>query len=233
MPNIFDWKRFAQQPLVGILRGFTCAEALSAVRAAADGELTTFEVTLNTAGAAEQIKALASELGERVNLGAGTVCSVDDVQLALASGATFIVTPVVEASVIEACQQANVPAFVGVLTPTEIFQAWRLGATMVKVFPADAFGPTYLNSVRGPLGQVPLMPTGGVTVESLADYHRAGASAFGIGGPLFDKRRIAAGDWAWVETQARRFAAAFEASTAAIGPDAVARRTQLAARSGE
>lgn len=232
MPNLFDWKQFARQPLVGILRGFTSSAAVSAVRAAADGGLTTFEVTLNTAGAAQQIKQLSAELGTRVNIGAGTVCTADDVQLAVASGATFIVTPVVEASVIAACQKAHVPAFVGAMTPTEIFQAWRLGATLVKLFPADVLGPAYLQSIRGPLAEILLMPTGGVTVESLVDYHRAGATAFGIGGPLFDKQRIAAGDWAWVETQARRFAAAFEASTAALGQEAEARRKQLAARSG-
>lgn len=217
MQDRFDWDLFVRRPLVGILRGFTCEQAVSASRAAAEGGLTTIEVTLNTEGAAEQIRQLKSELAGAANVGAGTVCSVEDVDLAMSSGATFIVTPVVDANVIQACRAAELPVFVGAMTPTESLQAWRLGATMVKVFPADVLGPAYVRGLRGPLLQIPLMPTGGVTVDNLAEYHRAGAVAFGIGSPLFDKKRVSAADWYWIEAQVGRFVDAWEASQQALG----------------
>ena len=215
MQHSFDWDRFRRRPLVGILRGFAVDQTLAAVEAAVEGGLTTVEVTMNTEGAADQIERLKSAYGRAANIGAGTVCTVEAVQLAIESGASFIVTPVVDAEVVGACRAAQIPAFVGAMTPTEILQAWRLGASLVKVFPADGLGPAYIRNLRGPLPQVPLMPTGGVTIESLAEYHRAGAVAFGIGSPMFDAQRIEAGDWQWVETQVRRFGEAYDASVAA------------------
>ncbi|WP_203328992.1 bifunctional 4-hydroxy-2-oxoglutarate aldolase/2-dehydro-3-deoxy-phosphogluconate aldolase [Candidatus Laterigemmans baculatus] len=222
MQDRFDWDRFQRLPLVGILRGFTAPQASQAARAAVDGGLTTIEVTLNTAEAAEQIERLQSELGNAANVGAGTVCSVEDVELAVRSGATFIVTPVVDAEVIAAGRSAGLPVFAGAMTPSESLAAWRAGATMVKVFPAEILGPAYIRAVRGPLSQIPLMPTGGVSVENLAEYHRAGAVAFGIGGPLFDKQRVMAADWSWIAAQARRFAEAWEESLATLGDAAPA-----------
>jgi len=97
----------------------------------------------------------------------------------------------------------------GAFTPTEIWQAWDLGADLVKVFPADQLGPAYIRNVKAPLPHVRLVPTGGVTVETLAEYKRAGADGFGVGSPLFARERVAAGDWTWIEEQARRFARAY------------------------
>ncbi|EAQ78510.1 bifunctional 4-hydroxy-2-oxoglutarate aldolase/2-dehydro-3-deoxy-phosphogluconate aldolase [Blastopirellula marina] len=211
MTGLFDWERFQKLPLVGILRGFDLAASQQAVRSAAAGGLTTVEITLNSPAATSQIERLRHEFGDRVNVGAGTVCTVEDARLAIQCGATFIVTPIVDGDVIQVCRDADVPAFVGAMTPSEVFQAWKLGAAIVKIFPADALGPTYLQSLRGPLPQISLMPTGGVTVESLASFHRAGAIAFGIGGPLFDAQRIAAQDWDWIQEQTTRFVAAYRA----------------------
>lgn len=211
MTGLFDWKRFQQLPLVGILRGFDVAASQQAVRAAVAGGLTTVEVTLNSPAAATQIEQLRAEFGDRVNVGAGTVCTVDDAHLAIQSGATFIVTPIVDGDVIQVCRDADVPAFVGAMTPSEVFQAWKLGAAIVKIFPADSLGPAHLRSLRGPLPQIPLMPTGGVTVESLKSFHDAGAIAFGIGSPLFSAQRIADQDWSWVQQQAQRFVDAYAA----------------------
>jgi len=94
-------------------------------------------------------------------------------------------------------------------TPTEIHRAWELGADLVKLFPADQLGPAYVRSVKGPLPEVKLCPTGGITVESIAGYRSAGAEAFGIGGQLFQKPRIEAGDWEWIEREARRYVEAW------------------------
>jgi 2-dehydro-3-deoxyphosphogluconate aldolase/(4S)-4-hydroxy-2-oxoglutarate aldolase len=128
---------------------------------------------------------------------------------ALAAGAGFVVTPTLVPAVIERCVQLKVPVFPGAFSPTEIQQAWEMGATMVKIFPADAFGPGYLRSLKAPLPHLKLMPTGGVDVTTLAAYAQAGADAFGVGSPLFRAERIAANDWEWLRNQCRAFAAAY------------------------
>lgn len=230
MGQLFDPDRFARRPLVGILRGFDTEHALQAAQSAAAGGMTNLEVTLNTPGATDQIRHLSEMLGDRVNIGAGTVRTVQDVHTALAAGATYIVTPMVDAQVVAACREAGVPALVGAFTPSEIIQAWNCGAAMVKVFPANTLGPKYLSDLRGPLSDIPLMPTGGVTVDNLAEFHRAGAKGFGIGGPLFDTARILAHDWDWLNEKARAFVEAFETNSTDAHHDAVALASTLKQR---
>jgi 2-dehydro-3-deoxyphosphogluconate aldolase/(4S)-4-hydroxy-2-oxoglutarate aldolase len=153
---------------------------------------------------------LAKERAEgKMNVGAGTVCSLDDLDAALSAGASFIVTPIVNSEVIRVCKKENVPVIPGGFTPTEIYQAWQFGADMVKLFPANRFGPDYLKDIRGPLDHIKLIPTGGVDLKNMPAYLENGAYAFGVGSPLFDKRRVEAGEWDWVEEQARRFAAVY------------------------
>lgn len=209
----FNEDAFKRMPVVGILRGFAVEQTIAAALAAIRGGLTTIEITMDTSGAAAQIHQLASAVPEGVNIGAGTVCSVADLQMACEAGATFVVTPVVVPDVIAAAVQRKLPIFVGAMTPSEIFAAWQAGATMVKVFPCDQLGPTYIRNVKAPLAQIPLMPTGGVTVETVLEYRKAGASAFGVGSPLFAKSRIDGGDWKWITEQAARFAAALQATS--------------------
>ncbi len=210
MSTPFQWQLFEARPLVGILRGFDWPQTRQAVEAIVAGGMNTVEVTLNSPDALRQIQSLQTEFAGKINVGAGTVCKASDAKAAIERGASFLVTPIVAEDVIQVAVQADVPAFVGAMTPTEILRAWDCGASLVKVFPADALGPGYLKSVRGPLAQVRLMPTGGVTVENLAEYLAAGASGFGIGGPLFDKQQIADQNWAWLTDQAHRFVAAYE-----------------------
>ena len=209
MNGKFSWDLFRELPVIGILRGFSSAEVEEVAAASARGGLTCLEVTMNTAGAEESIRIARKALGGSMNIGAGTVCTRKDLDLALGAGAEFIVTPVLVEDVIEACRRAGVPVIAGALTPTEIHRAWQLGADLVKVFPADQLGPGYLRSVKAPLPDVRLVPTGGVTVETLAEYKRAGADGFGVGSPLFHRDRVSARDWKWVEEQARRFAEAY------------------------
>jgi 2-dehydro-3-deoxyphosphogluconate aldolase/(4S)-4-hydroxy-2-oxoglutarate aldolase len=145
-------------------------------------------------------------------IGAGTVLNLELLQRALAAGATFIVTPVVNVEVIEECVRRKIPVFPGAYSPTEIMRAWELGATMVKVFPAETLGPSYVKAIKAPLPQVKLMPTGGVDLKTLGAYKKAGADGFGVGGPLFDRARVEAGDWNWIETQCRAFVKAYNSS---------------------
>lgn len=208
MNTLFRQDYFEQAPVVGILRGFSLTQTRHIVAAAVRGGLRNIEITMNSPGAAEQIRAAAEVADGALNVGAGTVTSLDRLAEALAAGASFIVTPTVEPQVIQACVEARVPVFPGGFTPTEIFRAWSLGATMVKVFPADFLGPAYIKSLKAPLPNLRLMPTGGVDLASLPAYRQAGAAAFGVGNPLFDKARIEQADWPWIEQRCRAFASA-------------------------
>lgn len=210
----FNVTLFRQLPVVGILRFFPRAQVELMLPAALAGGLLNFEVTMNSEGAEDLIRFSRDLVGERGNVGAGTVTTVDMLHRALAAGASFIVTPAVIPEVIQACVERGVPVLAGALTPTEIFTAWRLGATMVKVFPADQLGPAHIRAVKAPFPEIPLMPTGGVTVETLPAFRAAGADAFGVGSPLFDPRQAAAGNWDWFRQQAARFLQSYEA-----GPD--------------
>ncbi|MEK7685492.1 MAG: bifunctional 4-hydroxy-2-oxoglutarate aldolase/2-dehydro-3-deoxy-phosphogluconate aldolase [Verrucomicrobiota bacterium] len=209
---MFSWDTFYRLPVVGILRGFNWDQIRKLMPAAATGGLCNFEVTMNTDGAAEIIRLLCELAGDRANVGAGTVCSLASLEAALEAGAGFIVTPVVAGEVIAECVKRQVPVFPGAMSPTEIHLASQLGGTLVKVFPSDQLGPAYIKSLKAPFPNLRLMPTGGVTVETLTAYKRAGAEAFGVGSPLFDQRQIAAGNWDWVTQQARRFAEAYAAA---------------------
>jgi 2-dehydro-3-deoxyphosphogluconate aldolase / (4S)-4-hydroxy-2-oxoglutarate aldolase len=213
MANSFDWRLFETLPIIGILRGYSIEEVEKIVLHCADGGLRNLEITMNSDNAAASIRAAKERAEGRMNLGAGTVCTLDDLDAALTAGATFIVTPIINAVVILACKKEKVPVIPGGFTPTEIYQAWQLGADMVKLFPANRFGPEYLKDIRGPLDRIKLVPTGGIDLENLPAYLENGAYGFGVGSPLFDKRRVEAGDWDWVKGQARRFAALYESWT--------------------
>jgi len=212
MPNSFNEPLFRTLPVVGILRFFPRDQVERMIPAALAGGLNTLEITMNSEGAEDLIRLAGALVGDRGNVGAGTVTTLEELDRALEAGASFVVTPAVIPEVISACVGRGVPVMAGAMTPTEIFAAWRLGAAWVKVFPADQLGPAHLRAVKGPFPQIRLMPTGGVTVESLPAFRKAGADAFGVGGPLFDPRQAATGNWDWFRKQGERFAAAWKAA---------------------
>jgi 2-dehydro-3-deoxyphosphogluconate aldolase/(4S)-4-hydroxy-2-oxoglutarate aldolase len=205
----FNDALFKKLPVVGILRFLKRAEVEKLVPASLEGGLCNIEVTMNTAGAEDLIRLTADLVGAKGNVGAGTVTTIETLDRAIKAGATFIVTPAVVPDVIQACVQRKIPVMPGAMTPTEILSAWRMGATMVKVFPADQLGPGHIKAVKAPFPEIPLMPTGGVTVETLPAFKKAGADAFGVGSPLFDPKQVAAGNWDWFREQAARFAQAY------------------------
>jgi len=198
-------------PLIGILRGFDADAVERLVGAASRGGLRNLEVTMDSRGAPDLIRVARKAGPPGMRIGAGTVRGLEDLRSALEAGAEFIVTPVVVEDVIRRCRSDGVFVIPGAFTPTEIHRAWDLGADLVKLFPADQLGPAYVRSVKGPLPEVKLCPTGGITVESIAAYRKAGAEAFGIGGQLFQKPRVEAGDWEWIEREARRHVEAWRA----------------------
>lgn len=196
--------------LIGILRGFDQRALEQIVPVCLCGGLRELEITMNSPQACELIRLANNLAGDAVRIGAGTVLTERDLDAALAAGAQFIVTPVVNEAIIRRCVAARVPVFPGAYSPTEIVRAWDLGATMVKVFPADQLGPGYIRNVKAPLPHIRLLPTGGVSLETLPAFINAGADGFGVGSPLFHPQRIAAGDWIWLEERCRAFVRAAE-----------------------
>jgi 2-dehydro-3-deoxyphosphogluconate aldolase/(4S)-4-hydroxy-2-oxoglutarate aldolase len=208
----FNAARFATMPLIAILRGQRTDAIGPAVQALADGGFTAVEVTMNTLDAAAQIRTAVMRAENRLAVGAGTVTTMAELDEAQAAGASFIVTPVVVPEVIAECVHRELPVFPGAFSPTEVFQAHRLGATMVKLFPAHRLGPDYLRDLRAPFPHILLLATGGITPESLPAYTHAGANGFGIGSPLFSPARISAGDWEWLRNRAEQFCTAWRTS---------------------
>ena len=198
-------KYLSQVPLIGILRGIGTGSIEATVKAAMDGGFRTLEITLNRQEAFDQISKIKSRFGREIQLGAGTVLTVDAASKAIAAGAEFIVTPALVPEVIEFCKNQAIPVFPGAMTPTEILAAHQAGAEMVKVFPASCLGPAYIRSLKGPFPEIGLIPTGGVTLESVPQYFQAGASALGIGGELFKKEWVENKNWAEIGKTARNY----------------------------
>lgn len=159
-----------------------------------DGGIRFIEVTLTTPGAIEAIAALQPRRSEGLRVGAGTVLSGADATVAVAAGVDFVVSPTVEPDVVAVAHQAGHAAFIGGLTPTEILGAWRAGADVVKVFPGRVATPGYFADVKGPLPQIPLMPTGNVDLDTAPAYLAAGAIAVGVGKALVNPSHLLTGD---------------------------------------
>ena len=168
------------QRVVAVMR--RVAQPLEAVRALREGGIGVVEITLDSPDALETIASLRDD-PELVVL-AGTVRTVDDVRAAVDAGAQGCVAPVLDPEVLEACRETGLPSIPGAMTPTEVETAWELGATMVKLFPAARLGPEFVRDLRGPLGDVPLLATGGVDASNAAAFLRAGAEAVGVARPL-------------------------------------------------
>lgn len=195
-------------PIVGILRGVDPDVAVGAAAAAARGGITALEITMNSTEPVGQIQAIRERVG-RITAGAGTVLSIEEARMALDAGAEFIVAPNVDEEVIRYCVKLRVPVFPGAMTPTEVWEAHRLGATMVKLFPAASLGPEYIRSLRGPFPQIDLLVTGGIDAGNLAAFLQAGARGAAAGGNLFPKAALAAHDFGAVEREARNLVEAY------------------------
>jgi 2-dehydro-3-deoxyphosphogluconate aldolase/(4S)-4-hydroxy-2-oxoglutarate aldolase len=169
--------------VVAILRGCDPAHVLPIVEALYAGGIRLLEITLNSRDALNAIKETSKQWGDKLVVGAGTVLTPDEARSAVDAGARFILSPTLDIATIERTNALGALSIPGAFTATEILTAWRNGAGMVKVFPASV-GPAYLRDLRGPLPQIPLMPTGGVNLENIRQFAKAGAAAFGIGSAL-------------------------------------------------
>lgn len=189
--------------VVAIIRTKDPARVFDIVSALAEGGVKTLEVTMTVPGAVEVIREVAKALPEGILLGAGTVLDADTVHRVVDAGARFVVAPVFDVGTVRACQERDVPVMPGCYTPTEMLQAWRAGADLIKVFPATSLGPGYLKDVAAPLPQLKLVPTGGVTPQNAGAWIAAGAVAVGIGSALVDNKAVAEGDFGKIEASAR------------------------------
>ena len=189
--------------IVAVIRLKDPAKLRALVDAIAAGGVRALEVTMTVPGAVGLIRDLAPTLPDGFLLGAGTVTDAATARAVIDAGASFVVSPVFRPEVIAACHERDVAAMPGCFSPTEILAAYESGADIVKVFPATALGPQFIKDVRGPLPQVKLMPTGGVTLENAGDWIRAGAVAVGLGSALVDARAIEANRWDVITANAR------------------------------
>ena len=201
--------------MVAIIRVQDPRSVRGVVDALFEGGVRALEVTMTVPRAIELIAELAPTIPSDFLLGAGTLLDADTTKRAVDAGAQFIVSPVFRPEVIAAAHERGVPVMPGCFTATEILAAWEAGADIVKVFPATSVGPSYLKDIHGPLPQVKLMPTGGVSIDNVGDWLRAGAAAVGVGSALLDGKAIAAGNFAPVAANARRMVANVQAARGA------------------
>jgi len=200
MSKTFSFELFNKMPVIGIMRNIPDEHIETIAGVYCHSGLTCLEITMNSLNAERNIALLADLYGDDLNIGAGTVCSMNDLEKALAAKAQFIVTPIINDEVIKACVAEKIPIFPGAYTPSEIYKAWSLGASLVKLFPAGDLKPGYIKEVLAPLSFVSLLPTGGVTLDNFISHFQQGAKGVGIGSQLFPKDVIIRQDWDTLET---------------------------------
>jgi len=194
MARMENLQRVLNTGIVAIIRAPTSEQLTNVARALFEGGIDVIEVTFTVPNALEILAVLKKDLGSRVLLGAGTVLDPETARAALFAGAEFLVSPSLNPDVIRLCNRYDKVVMPGAFTPTEILAAWEAGADIVKVFPSDAVGPSYLKALKGPFPQIRLMPTGGVNLQTLPDFIKAGACAVGVGSSLVEPQAIRDGN---------------------------------------
>ena len=174
--------------IVAIVRGIHPTDVIKIAYALLEGGVNTMEVTLNSSDALSVISELNKEMKNKMLIGAGTVLNATMANEAIDVGACFIISPTVDEGTINATKKRGAVSIPGAYTPTEIYKAFSMGGEIIKVFPASS-NVNYIKEVRAPLPQIPLMPTGGVSLQNIQEFRKAGAVAFGIGGSLVDAKQ--------------------------------------------
>lgn len=205
-----DKKKIVEQieslGLVPVVRASSADEAMQAIDAIKAGGVNVLEITMTVPGAVRVIEKVADKYGSDVLVGAGTVLDPETARACLLAGAQFIVSPALNLATIELCHRYSAPIAPGVLTPTEVISAWSAGVDFVKVFPCGSVGgASYVKNLKGPFPQVKIIPTGGVSLTTAADFIKAGASALGVGTDLVDVKAIREGNAHIVTERARQF----------------------------
>ncbi len=180
--------RIFENKIISIVRGAKPEDTLKIAKALRDGGIRLIEITLNSPNALESIELISQELGEEMVVGAGTVLDPETARVALLAGSKFILSPTVHLETIKMTKRYGAVSIPGAFTPTEILTAYENGGDIIKIFPASV-GPNYFKDIRGPLSHIPLLPTGGVTLDNIAEFQKAGVVGFGIGSSLVDAKQ--------------------------------------------
>ena len=192
--------------VVPVVRTATAESAILAIEAMHRGGIRVAEVTMTVPGAIKALEKLADLFGDKIILGAGTVLDPETARTCMLAGAQFFVTPNLRLSTIEMCHRYSKPVFPGALTPTEVLTAWEAGADAVKVFPCSAVGGAkYIKALKGPFPHIEMIPTGGVNLDTTADFLKAGSCAVAVGSELIDAETIRAGKYDVFEERARQY----------------------------
>ena len=198
--------RIIEVGIVPVVRTASSEEALQAVEAIKAGGVPVVEITMTVPGALRVIEKVAARYGADVLVGAGTVLDAETARACILAGAEFIVSPALNLDTIAMCRRYGKVVMPGALTPTEVLAAWQAGADFVKVFPCDSVGGAkYLKSLKAPLPQIQMVPTGGVSLQTAADFIKAGASALGVGSDLVNDQTLREGLESLITERARRF----------------------------
>jgi 2-dehydro-3-deoxyphosphogluconate aldolase/(4S)-4-hydroxy-2-oxoglutarate aldolase len=191
--------------IVAVVRAPDPTHLVEVISALNDGGVTVAEITFTVPNALDVLKQARKTLPGNILLGAGTVLDTETARAAILAGAEFIVAPTLNLEVIRLCHRYDKLVMPGAFTPTEILTAWDAGADIVKVFPADILGPTFFKAIRGPLPQVRVMPTGGVDLQTAAEFLRAGACCLGIGSQLVEPKAVANRDFQRLRELAKQY----------------------------
>ena len=203
--------------VIPVVRASSADEAIRVVDAIRAGGVSLLEITMTVPGAVQVIETLTKQFGDEAIVGAGTVLDPQAASECVAAGAKFIVSPALSLETIAFCREHDVAVMPGALTPTEIVTAWNAGADFVKVFPCGAMGgASYIKSLKAPLPQIELVPTGGVTLSTAAAFIHAGAAAIGVGADLVDVKAIRAGEAHKVTAAAQAYVAAVRSARVAV-----------------
>lgn len=200
-----DIAKFIKQPILGILRGVKQDVLEPLLDTIIISGLGTIEITMNTKDAPSLIKKCVKYSKGRLTIGAGTVLDMKSLTNALDAGATFVVMPVLVKDVVAYCAKNEIPVFPGALSPSEIYECWVSGATMVKVFPAGFLGPKYFKEIKGPFSEIELLACGGVTAENMSEYFSSGASAIAFGASVFRNDWLIKKDFKSIEESIKKF----------------------------
>src|SRR2546430_1998726 len=213
--------RIVEVGIVPVIRASSSREALMAAEAVAEGGIPIVEITMTVPGAIQVIRELAKSNASKVLIGAGTVLDAETARRCVDAGAEFLVSPALNPETIEFAVKENILIMAGALTPTEIVKAWKAGADFVKVFPCGQVGGAkYIKAIKGPLPQIPLVPTGGVNLNTAAEFLEAGAEALGVGSELVQADALKSNKPEIVVEDARKFLAIVNATRSRIAPAA-------------
>lgn len=202
--EVIQWIK--ETGVIPVVRADSADEAMRAVNAIKQGGVSVVEITMTVPGALRVIEAVVERYGADVLVGAGTVLDAETARACIQAGAQFVVSPILDLDTIACCHTHSIAVMPGALTPTEVLRAWNAGADFVKVFPANAVGgASYIKSLHAPLPQIEIVPTGGVSLKTAADFIKAGASALGVGSDLVDLRALREGQDRVITERARQF----------------------------